>query len=219
MILTVASCRIGTTARIKTSIVELQKSLYPTSAALAALPSYLRSTSKSEFKKFYVYLFNLLREEGQKSLGAETALVIWGVVLKDYKGKEEGAVFVPEDDDEVDSEDEDSEMARAKLASMQDAAASKADSGSDEAGGKLIQEFIEYGTASLFLCLFYRSDADIVPVLSLSDPTSRGSPPTSGINFWTFSIASDRISKVTRTTLPVRIPLNDLRAHSLTGCS
>ena len=150
----IPSSRIGTTAGIKTTIVELEKSLYPSSAALAALPSYLRSTSKSEFKKFYVFLFNLLREEEQKSLGAEIALAIWGVVLKDYRGKTDGVVAAVEQfDDEYDSDDEDGEMARAKLASMRDVAVTaEGDSSSGNAGGKLIQEFIEYGTVSLHRC-------------------------------------------------------------------
>lgn len=33
------------------------------------------------FKAFYTYVFNLMRDEGQKSLAGETAVAVWGVVL------------------------------------------------------------------------------------------------------------------------------------------
>lgn len=92
--------------------------------------------SKAEFKRFYGYLFNLLREEGQKSLTSEMALAIWPVVLVPHAGKGEA----PEVDD--------------------GGQVIKGSTDGSKQTGALITEFIEYGTVSLICSRLHVAGTD-----------------------------------------------------------
>ncbi|ORY55313.1 Cullin binding-domain-containing protein [Leucosporidium creatinivorum] len=70
--------KINTTSGLKKYLLDVEKTLYPSSASAKQTNHY---GAEGHLRDFYTFLFPYLKDEGQKSLNGEMAVAVWGIVL------------------------------------------------------------------------------------------------------------------------------------------
>lgn len=78
------SNRISDSVTLKAHLLAAETSLYNENGTPSAYSQYgidPKVTSFEAFKKFYFFIFNLVKTEGQRALDGDTAIALWTVVL------------------------------------------------------------------------------------------------------------------------------------------